>query len=271
MDRFRKLFNKRCSVIGMVHLQALPGCPLFSGSVNKIVEKACEETELYLKHDIDGILVENMHDIPYIQSKYFGPEVTSTMTRICTEIRKLIPETKPFGVQVLACGNREALAIAKACSMNFVRAEGFVFSHVADEGFTDANAGLILRYRKQIQAEDVLVFTDIKKKHSSHAITNDISLLETAKAAEYFLSNGLILTGTATGHAADVQELKELKSNIDLPVLIGSGVTIDNVEKYISADALIVGSYFKKHGKWDNDIDEERLSRFMKKIKNCSH
>lgn len=49
--------------------------------------------------------------------------------------------------------------------MNFIRAEGFVFSHVADEGFTDANAGLILRYRSKIQADDVLVFTDIKKKH----------------------------------------------------------------------------------------------------------
>lgn len=59
----------------------------------------------------------------------------------------------------------EALAIAKACSLNFIRAEGFVFSHVADEGFVDGSAGLLLRYRKNIGAEDVLIFTDIKKKH----------------------------------------------------------------------------------------------------------
>lgn len=57
------------------------------------------------------------------------------------------------------------MAVAKACNMNFIRAEGFVFGHVADEGYTDANAGLILRYRKSIQADDILVFTDIKKKH----------------------------------------------------------------------------------------------------------
>lgn len=67
--------------------------------------------------------------------------------------------------QVLAAGNTEALAIAKACSLNFIRAEGFVFSHIADEGFLDANAGHILRYRRHIEAEDVLIFTDIKKKH----------------------------------------------------------------------------------------------------------
>ncbi|XP_050517858.1 uncharacterized protein F13E9.13, mitochondrial [Diabrotica virgifera virgifera] len=267
MNKFRQLFGKSLSVIGMVHVKALPGTPLFSGSINSIVKKACEETELYLKHDVDGILVENMHDVPYIQSQHFGPEVTATMSRICAELRRIIPKTKAFGVQVLACGNKEALAIAKACSMDFIRAEGFVFSHVADEGFTDANAGNILRYRKSIEADNVLVFTDIKKKHSSHAITNDISLVETAKAADFFLSNGVILTGTATGHAADIKELQQLKSSISLPVLIGSGVTYENLENYKSADALIVGSYFKKDGKWDQEIDENRLSKFMEKMK----
>ncbi|CAH1187756.1 unnamed protein product [Phyllotreta striolata] len=267
MDKFRKVFNKTCSVIGMVHVGALPGCPLFSGSIDKIVKKACYETELYLKHDIDGILIENMHDIPYIQSKHFGPELTASMTRVCTEIKKIVPQNKPIGVQILACGNKEALAVAKACSLNFIRAEGFVFSHIADEGFTDASAGLILRYRKQIEADDVLVFTDIKKKHSSHAVTGDISLLETAKAAEYFLSDGLILTGTATGCAADIEELKQLKLNINTPILIGSGVTVENAQEYHSADALIVGSHFKKHGQWQNEIEEKRLSNFMSKIR----
>ncbi len=61
--------------------------------------------------------------------------------------------------------NKEGLAVAKAAGGNFIRAEGFVFSHVADEGWMDACAGDLLRYRKTIGAEDVLIFTDIKKKH----------------------------------------------------------------------------------------------------------
>ena len=59
----------------------------------------------------------------------------------------------------------EALAVAKACGASFIRAEGFVFSQVGDEGWVDACAGELLRYRRNIEAEDVLVFTDIKKKH----------------------------------------------------------------------------------------------------------
>ncbi|KAJ8971243.1 hypothetical protein NQ314_000805 [Rhamnusium bicolor] len=268
MLKFKRLFNRKCSIIAMIHVDALPGSPLFSGSVDKIVSKACQETELYLSNNVDGILVENMHDVPYIQSKYFGPEITATMSRICTELRKIVPKNKPFGIQVLAGGNKEALSVAKACSMNFIRAEGFVFSHIADEGFMDANAGIILRYRKKIQAEDILVFTDIKKKHSSHAITNDVSLVETARAAEFFLSDGIILTGTSTGDPADIKELQKLKLGTSLPVLIGSGVTLDNIENYLSADALIIGSYFKKGGKWNQELDKKRISNFMNKINN---
>lgn len=49
--------------------------------------------------------------------------------------------------------------------LDFIRAEGFVFAHVADEGLLNAGAGDLLRYRKQIGAEHVQIFTDIKKKH----------------------------------------------------------------------------------------------------------
>lgn len=135
-----------------------------------------------------------MHDIPYIQNEMIGPEVIASMTRIATEVKKIVSKI-PCGIQILASGNVQALAIAKAANFQFIRAEGFVFSHIADEGFTDACAGRLLRYRKQIDAENIQIFTDLKKKHSSHSITSDVSLLETVHAAEFFLTDGVILTG----------------------------------------------------------------------------
>ncbi|GLV45805.1 uncharacterized protein CBL_02825 [Carabus blaptoides fortunei] len=204
----------------MIHLKALPGSPRFGGSIQKIVDKACRETDIYIECGIDSILVENMNDIPYVQANHLKPETTATMSRVCAEIKKQLFDCDiPCGVQVLAGANEEAIAIAQACEFHYIRAEGFVFSHVADEGFTDAVAGPLLRYRKNIGAEDVLVLTDIKKKHSSHAITSDVSLVETAKAAEFFFSDGVILTGTATGDPANINELVELKNNVSLPML----------------------------------------------------
>ena len=111
------------------------------------------------------------------------------------------------GAQILAGANKQALAAALASGIDFIRAEGYVFAHVADEGIIESNAGELLRYRKQIGADNILVFTDIKKKHSSHSITADVDLKETAKAAEFFISDGLIVTGSATGEEANQNDV----------------------------------------------------------------
>lgn len=175
----------------------------------------------------------------------------------------------PLGIQILAGANKEALAVAKAVDLDFIRAEGFVFGHVADEGYIDSCAGELMRYRKMIDAGRVNVFTDIKKKHSSHAITSDVDIVETAHAAEFFLSDGLIITGSSTGKAVDIRELDALKDSVDKPILIGSGITADNITEYWPfANAFIVGSHFKENGYWMNSISEERLAVFMEKVEN---
>ena len=231
-----------------------------------IIEKARKEAIIYKKAGIDAVMIENMHDTPYL-NKSVGPEITTSITAIACAVRKELAGI-PCGLQILAGANKEALAAAHASGLDFIRAEGFVFAHVADEGIIESCAGELLRYRKQIGAENILVLADIKKKHSSHSITNDVSISETAHAAEFFLSDGVIVTGTATGLEADLDEVKGVKKSVAIPVLVGSGVTLDNLENYLtSADALIVGSYFKNGGIWTNPIDSLKVKNFMKKAK----
>jgi len=264
MKKFRKIFNVPKPIIGMIHVEALPGTPNYKGSVKNIISKALEEAEIYYKAGIDSIAIENMHDVPYLKNRV-GHEVSSLMSIIANEIKNY---TKlPVGIQILAGASKEALAAAYSAGIDFIRAEGFVFAHVADEGLIESNAGEILRYRKQIGADNILVFTDIKKKHSSHSITNDVTIEETAHAADFFLSDGLIITGSATGKEADLDEIKLVKKTTKLPVIIGSGVTIENLEKYFPiCDAMIIGSYFKKNGNWKNTVDSLRVKSFMEKI-----
>ncbi|KAH8315169.1 hypothetical protein KR067_012568 [Drosophila pandora] len=268
MQRFVKVFGQQtCKVIGMIHVDALPGTPRYGGNWKQTIEKAIFEANLYKKHQLDAVLIENMHDIPYVPERHLGAEIVACMTRLAREVRSVIPKETPCGVQVLACGNKQALAIAKASQLQFIRCEGFVFGHVADEGYTDACAGDLLRYRKLIDAEDVLVFTDLKKKHSSHAITADVNLLETSHAAEFFMTDGIIITGTATGHAASPEDLQQLSGEVKVPLLIGSGVTKDNIKSYYKdAHAVIIGSHFKKNGNWLEEISDQAVEDFMREI-----
>ena len=256
----RDLFSGDRALIGVVHLQALPGTPHNSQNPQQIAEQALAEAEILAEAGFDAIILENMHDRPYL-NKTVGPEITASMTRVCAEIRKIT--TLPLGIQVLAGANEEALAVAHAGGADFIRAEGFIFSHVADEGIIEASAGPLLRYRKQIGAEKVKILCDIKKKHSSHALTADVSLAETAKAAEFFCADGLVVTGVATGAPTDPDDLARTVEATTLPVWIGSGVDLTNLERYRSAHGLIVGSWTKEEGDWRKPVDPERCARLM--------
>jgi membrane complex biogenesis BtpA family protein len=256
-------FSDKKSIIGMIHVQALPGTPSHKMSLSEISALAVKEAKQYEKAKLDAI-IENMHDVPYLKGQV-GPEVTAAMTVVAKAIRDAV--SLPLGIQILAGANKEALAVARAANLDFIRAEGFVFGHVADEGYIDSCAGDLMRYRKMIDADKVKVFTDIKKKHSSHAITSDVDIVETAHAAEFFLSDGVIITGSSTGKAVDIRELDALKDSVSKPILIGSGITADNISEYWNyADTFIIGSHFKQNGYWMNPISDERLAVFMDKV-----
>src|SRR5262252_6237425 len=239
---FAEAFGAPRALIGMVHVGALPGSPAASHSLERLVEHAVDEARAYCDAGFTAIAIENMHDRPYMKGGA-GPEVTAAMAVIGREIRRETGLT--LGVQVLAGANREALAVAQAIGAAFVRVEGFVFAHVADEGLIEASAGELLRYRRAIDAEGVRVFADIKKKHSAHAITADVPLAETARAAELFMADAVIVTGSATGEPATRGDVSAAVTATKLPVLVGSGVTPTNIDHYAHAQGFIVGSALK--------------------------
>ena len=264
MKAFFQLFPAGKPVIGMIHIGALPGTPRNRFSPDQIVDQAGKEAEIYLQAGIEALMIENMHDLPYL-NREVGPEIIAMMTRAALQVKATVG-SMPVGIQLLAGANQAALAVAQAAKLQFIRAEGFVLAHVADEGLMQADAAGLLRYRKMIGAEEILIFTDIKKKHSAHALTADVDIVETAHAAHFFGSDGLILTGAATGREADLTEIRAVKAAGTAPVLVGSGVSLGNLSDYLNAaDALIIGSWFKREGKWENEVEYERVARLMEK------
>ena len=262
------LFGARRALIGMIHVGALPGTPEARLGLDAIVEAAVGEARVYHRAGFNGLMIENMHDRPYLK-RSVGPEITAAMAVIGREIRREVPLT--LGVQVLAGANRAAIAVAHACGASFVRAEGFVFAQVADEGLMDADAGALLRYRGAIGAGGIKLFADIKKKHASHALTSDVDVVETARAAEFFLADGVIVTGAATGRAADPGEVEAVREAVTIPTLVGSGVTPENLGRFAAADGFIVGSSVKREGRWSNPLDRARVEAIARAFGSATH
>jgi hypothetical protein len=266
--RFAGSLTGRKRLIAMIHVDALPGTPGNIKSPKEIISSALNEAHIYKEEGIDCVAIENMHDVPYL-NRNIGPEITSMMAITGNEIK--IKLELECGIQILAGANKEALACAHSAGLDFIRTEGFIFAHIADEGMMNSDAGELMRYRKNIGAENVSVFTDIKKKHSSHSITSDTSISETAKAAQFFLSDGVIVSGVGTGQPADLEDVKSVKDVVEIPVIIGSGLTDNNISKYYAfADAFIVGSFLKENGAWSGKIDKGRVQSIVKNFMRLS-
>lgn len=255
------LFQSDKPVIAMIHVAALPGTPASRLKLRDIEARAVGEAKLYRSAGVQGLLIENMHDTPYLRGRV-GPEIVAGLSIVARAVKEA--GSLPCGIQILAAANLEAMAVAHAAGLDFIRAEGFAFAHVADEGVIQSSAAELLRYRRLIGADSVQVWADVKKKHSAHAITSDVGIGATAHAVDFMRGDAVIVTGAVTGDAPRRADILAVKRRTRLPVYLGSGVTAANLKTFFAAaDGFIVGSDFKSGGQWSATIDPPRVRRLM--------
>lgn len=258
-----KIFKKDRVAIGVVHCPAFPGSPRYDGRpIQEIYDAALRDCLAYAEGGIDGLIIENHGDVPFLRPQDIGHETAAFMTAVTT---RAIAETGlPTGINVLANAPVPAFAVAAASGASFIRVNQWANAYVANEGFLDGEAALALRYRRQISAGDVAVFADSHVKHGAHAITGDRTVTELTRDLEFFDADAIIATGQRTGDAASDEELTEVTSATGLPVLVGSGVTRENAQRILAkANGVIIGSSLKRDGVWWNEVETARVQDFM--------
>jgi len=246
----------------MIAVLPLPGSPLYDGDDQHVIDRALADLEVYQAAGVDSIIFENDHDLPYIQPP-LDEKGVALMANIAQQARKQF--AGPIGVQMLEAANITSLEIAAEADLDYIRVEAFVFAHVGGSGIINGSAGKILRRRKELGAEHIRIFADVKKKHGSHSLTIDLDLRDEIRQAEFFLADGVIVTSQFTGINPSKEDLIKAKRATQLPVLIGSGMTAENIPEYLPlADGFIVGSYFRREGKFLERLEPDRLHEFMR-------
>lgn len=262
-DALRSLFPQPKPVIGVIHLPPLPGAPRYTGeSVADVCRAAVRDARTLADGGIDGIIVENASDLPFSRPEDIGPETVAALTAACVAVRSAVDV--PIGITCVANAVIPALAVAKAADARWVRANQWVNAYVANEGFLDGPAPRAMRYRKAIDAQHIHVFADVHVKFGAHAITADRQVFEQATDAEWFDADVLIATGTRTGSPTSPDEVNEVRKGTVLPVIVGSGLDPDQVDKLFDvADGAIVGQWLKEDGAWWNPVDPRRVHDLM--------
>ncbi|KAA0683862.1 BtpA family membrane complex biogenesis protein [Neorhizobium sp. P12A] len=266
-NAIEQIFGRRKAIIGVIHSLALPGSPNYDGQpISEIIDFAVAEAERYKAGGVDGLIVENHGDIPFAKPDRLGPETAASMAVMADTVRRA--SGLPIGVNVLANGAIQAIAVAKAAGAAFVRVNQWSNAYVANEGLMDGPAGEAARYRAFLRGRNIKIFADVHVKHGAHAITGDRTIQELARDNEFFDADVAIATGQRTGDSATMEELQAINAGTALPVTVGSGVNPDNIgDIFTVADAVIVASYMKRDGVWWNPVDPERLNVFMEAVK----
>lgn len=241
----------------MVHLRALPGAPLFEGSLDAVIDAALDDVRALAGGGVDGFVVENFGDRPFFKNRVEA-ETIAAMTRAISELSRAVQ--LPFGVNVLRNDARAALAVAAATGAAFIRVNVHAGAVVADQGIIEGEAAETMRVRAAL-CPHVYVFADHRVKHAVPLAEAD----EQQSARDLrlrALADAIVVSGIETGAPADPARLRRLREAMpDVPLVVGSGLTAENAAQFAAADAAIAGTAVKRNGAVDAPVDRERVAR----------
>lgn len=260
-DRFTRIFGTTKPVIGMVHIGALPGTPLFDASLDLVAAARADLLALQ-EAGFDAVMFGNENDRPY----EFDVDVasTATMAAIIGELKSEI--AVPFGVNVL-WDPMSSVALGAATGAAFVR-EIFTGSYASDMGSWTPDAGKAMRYRDRLGRSDMAMLYNVCAEFADSLDRR--SLPDRARSAVFSsIPDAVLVSGQITGEAAALSDLEAVKAVLpDTPVLANTGVKHETVADVLSiADGCIVGSSLKIDGDTWNAIDPERARDFLARAK----
>jgi membrane complex biogenesis BtpA family protein len=251
--------SPRPLLIGVVHLEPLPGAHRFGGDVSHVLERARADARALAAGGVDAVIVENFGDAPFFRDAV-PPATVASLTRAAAVAREELGE-RPVGVNVLRNDALAALGVCAATGASFLRVNVHVGAMVTDQGIVEGRAAEVLRERGRL-APEVALLADVHVKHATPLGSESL-----ADAAEETFVRGcadaLIVSGTGTGAPVSRADLVTVRERVpEAPLLIGSGLTTDNAAELLAvADGAIVGSSLERDGRAGRPVELERVKR----------
>ncbi len=256
-----KLNNK--FLIGMIHLPPLLSYDNFLG-MQKTLDKCLEDLNNLQLAGFDAILIENDYDLPH--TEFANPSQISSFTAIAWELRKKCKIK--MGIQMMLNDWKSNFSISRVVKADFSRLDVFV-DHVKCKWCEiNPDPRKIIEYKNKI-CPNLKLLTDIQPKYKTCIKAKKLEL--SADQAIENNSDGLVITGDATGKETPIAFLEKVKKHVKkIPVIIGAGLNIENIEKQLEiADGAIVGTSIKTDGKIDRKKAKELIEKRNKLFKNC--
>ncbi len=253
------LFQETRPLIGMVHLQPLPGSPRWAGSMADVIDRAVEDATCLVQGGMDGLMVENYLDAPFFPGRV-PPESVAALAVVVQEVARV--SSVPIGVNMLRNDGPSALAVAVATGAQFIRVNVHCGAMLGDQGWLLGEAHETVRMRSNLSSQ-VAILADVLVKHATPPQGIDVG--QAARDAwDRGLADGLIVSGLATGAMTDIARIQSVQEACpEAPVWVGSGVAPENVTVTLQvANGAIVGTCLMKDGA-GSGVDPKRVKDFL--------
>ncbi len=251
-------------VYGVVHLKSLPGSPGNYLPLDEIIELAQEDVNNLIFGGVDGIIIENFGDTPFVKDD-ISKRTLASFTTVVENIE--YDRDIKVGINVLRNDGISALSIAEATKADFVRIN--VLNNVmmyTDQGMIEGKAHEIAQFKNSLNKE-IEIYADVFVKH---AVPPEGSKIEnhTEELIHRAGADVVIVTGDGTGHEINIEDLNKVRDIVPQGKLaIGSGVNEENIEQYLDlADILIVGTNFKVDQDVSKRVDQRSVEQLIQMI-----
>ena len=264
MKWIRETFGTDKPIIAMCHFRALPGDLYYDadGGMEKVVELAWQDLNNLQEGGVDAVMFSNEFSLPYLTK--VRPETTAAMGRIIGELKRDIKV--PFGVNVL-WDPYASIDLAAATGAAFIR-EIMSGVYASDFGLWNTDCGEISRHRARLGQQKLKLLYNIVPEASVYLGNRDVAAI--AKTTVFNCRPDVIcVSGATAGVGTDKGVLTRVKEAIpDTAVFANTGCRIDTIEDMFTiADGAVVGTTFKKDGKFENLVDRDRVAAFMDKVR----
>lgn len=262
MPEFR-LVPGRKTVIGMIHLQPLPGTPFHEeGTFRDVLDTAVASARALAVGGADGCLIQTV-DRVYSVEDTSDPARTVAMGLITEAVVRAVADTPGFlvGVQIMRNAVSASLAVAKVAGGHFIRAGALVGMTLSPHGMVAPDPLAVAEYRKRISADSVGLITDVDSMHYRW-FGGEKPTAEVARAAR-----GMGADAIALGDP-DEARTHELVASVrraapGLPIILAGHTDHGNAARLLAeADGAFVGTCLEDGG-WGGRIDVARVRAYV--------
>jgi len=259
------LTGARKPIIGMAHLPALPGAPLYdtAGGMAAIRDWVKRDLAALQEGGVNAVMFCNENDRPYVLDA--NPASVAAMADVVASLRGEL--SVPFGVDVL-WDPIATLAVAAATGAAFAR-EIFTGAFAGDFGLWVRNAGDAFRYRRSVGAEGVRLIFNINAEFAAPVASRPVA--DVARSVAFSSSpDAIAVSGPITGQPVDASALADVAAAIrdtGIPLLVNTGFRANLAKDLLRyADGAIVGSSLKVDGITWNRVDVKRVKELMRAV-----